>query len=305
MRSIRTPLALSAAAVLALAGCAGSGDPDPASSDATGKPLVVTDMYPTTFAVQQVAGDAVEIVQLAPPGVEPHDYELTPKQVQQVADADLVAYLPGMIPAVAQAIEQEAAGRAVDVTEGITLLEGHAEEGAEHAQEEGEEHADTDPHVWLNPNNVTVMGQNVATALAKLGITADAAGLQQEMTALDAEMSAALDSCAIPYLVTAHEAFGYLADAHGFEQVGISGLSPEAQPSPAKLAEITDLVREKGITTIYVEQLLPPDAAEAIASETGASTALLDPIEGNTDDKGYVSIMQANTQALKTGQSCS
>jgi zinc transport system substrate-binding protein len=149
------------------------------------------------------------------------------------------------------------------------------------------------------------MGQNVATALAELGIAADGAGLQQEMTALDAEMSAALGSCAITYLVTAHEAFGYLADAYGFEQVGISGLSPEAQPSPAKLAEITDLVRAKGITTIYVEQLLPPDSAEAIASETGASTALLDPIEGNTDDKGYVAIMQANTQALKTGQSCS
>jgi zinc transport system substrate-binding protein len=273
-------------------------------------------MYPTTFAVQQVAGDAVEVIQLAPPGVEPHDYELTPKQVQQIADADLVAYLPGMIPAVEEAIEQEAADRAVDVTAGITRLEGHShEEGEEHAHEEGEEHAHEegeehsheggDPHVWLDPSNVTIMGQNVADALAKVDVTADVSGLEQDMAALDAEFSTALANCTTKPMVVNHEAFGYLAAAYGFEQVGISGLSPDAEPSAARMAEITELVKEQGVTTIYFESLASPAAAEAIAAETGATTALLDPIEGNTDDQGYVSIMQANKDALQAGQSCS
>jgi len=306
MRSPRLALVLSTAAVLAAAGCSSSADSaGPSASD--DRPVVVTDMYPTTFAVQSVAGDSVNIVQLAPPSVEPHDYELTPKQVQQIADADLVAYLPGMIPAVADAVEQEAPDRSVDVATGVTLLAGpeHAED--EHTEEEGEEHAhaEGDPHIWLSPANMATMGRNVATALTDAGIPADASALDGQMSALESEMKTSLASCAIDTLVVSHEAFGYLAEMLGFTQVGISGLSPEAEPSAATMAEIADLVKDKGITTIHHEALLSPAAAEAIASETGATSALLDPIEGNTDDAGYPAIMRANTQTLRTGQNCS
>lgn len=302
MTRLRVPLALSGAALLAVAGCAGGGA-DTAASESPGakRPVVVTDMYPTTFAVQQVAGEAVEVVQLAPPGVEPHEYELTPKQVQQIADADLVAYLPGMIPAVQEAVEQEAAGKGVDVTEGIELIRGQADQGADTDADS----VGSDPHVWLDPKNVAIMGANAAKALAPLGVATDAAALDKEMSSLGQDMRTALGNCRIKDLVTAHEAFAYLANAHGFEQVGISGLSPDAQPSPAKMAEITDLVKGKGITTIYFEELLPQDSAEAIAAETGAKTALLDPIEGNTGEKGYSAIMRTNTDTLKAGQSCS
>jgi zinc transport system substrate-binding protein len=290
--------------LLLMTGCAASDEPaqDPSSDSFT----IVTDMYPTTFAVEQVVGDGVEVVQLTPAGVEPHEYELTPQQVQQIADADLVAYLPGMIPAFEDAVEQEAADRAVDVTQGIAKLEeGAHEEGDEHAEEGSDEHGAADPHVWLDPKNVAIMGANVADALTGLGVSANAADLDAQMAALDQEISSTLGNCTVNYLVTGHAAFAYLADAYGFEQVGISGLSPEAQPSPAKMAEITDLVNEKGITTIYFEELLPREAAETIAAETGAATALLDPIEGNTDDSGYPAIMRSNTETLKTGQSCS
>ena len=291
------PLALSAVALLLLSACAGT-DSTPAEASPGSRPVVVTDIYPTTYAVQQVAGDAVEIVQLAPAGVEPHDYELTPQQVQQIADAALVAYVPGMIPAVQTAVAQEAADRSVDVTEGIARLEGHAEDDPEH-EESG------DPHVWLDPVNMGQMGRTVARALTDAGVQVDASGIETEMADLDAELGSALASCTIETMVVSHEAFGYLAQAYGFTQVGIAGLSPEAEPSPAKMAEIIDLVRSEGITTIYFEGLVSPAAAEAIAAETGTTTALLDPIEGNTDDRGYPSLMRANKDALKTGQSCS
>jgi zinc transport system substrate-binding protein len=149
------------------------------------------------------------------------------------------------------------------------------------------------------------MGTNVATALSSLGLEADTVALTTAMNALHAEFRSALGSCTIPTMVVSHEAFGYLAEAYGFDQVGISGLSPEAEPSAARMAEITRLVESEGITTVYFESLVSPAAAEAIAAETGAATALLDPIEGNTDDQGYVSIMQANKDALQAGQSCS
>ncbi len=293
---------------LVLAGCASGSE----ESDAGGSTsfTIVTDLYPTTFAVEQVVGDDVEVIQLTPSGIEPHDYELSPQQVAQIADADLVAYLPFMVPAVQEAVEQEG-GQLVDVSAGIEKLEGHGDD-EEHTEEEAahegeDEHSEEewDPHVWLDPANMAVMGGNVAAALADLGVAADASGLEQQMAELGEEMASALGSCAIDTMVVSHEAFAYLAAAHGFEQVGIAGLSPDAEPSPARLAEISTLVQDRGVTTIYFESLVSSAPAETIAAETGATTALLDPIEGNTDDAGYSAIMKSNTDSLKAGQSCS
>lgn len=270
--------------LFALSGCAGSQT----ATESDGRRTVVTDIYPTTFAVQQVVGDAVEVIQLTPAGVEPHDYELTPTQVRQIADADLAMYLPGLNPAVESAIKQEAPDRAVDVASGIARI------GAG---------ADTDPHVWLDPNNMTMMGANAAEAIARLAVATHPTRLAAEMGSL-VTAGRALESCAIKSMVVAHSAFGYLAQTHGLTQVGISGLSPESEPSPARLAEIAKLVKSEGVTTIYFERLLPAQASETIALETGAVTALLDPIEGNSDDLGYLALMKSNIKALEAGQSC-
>lgn len=314
-------IVLAAATTTVLAGCGDAAAEVSTSGTSEGaKPVVVTDIYPTTFAVAQVAGNAVDIVQLAPAGVEPHDYELTQQQVAQIASADLVAYLPGMIPAVQDSVEQQAGNKVVDVAGGITMLPGHhdgedgdheghhddSEEGDSAAHSDGEEHThEWDPHVWLNPSNMTTMGENVADALAQLNVAADPSALTQEMNQLNEEFTTTLANCTITPMVVNHEAFGYLAAAYGFEQIGISGLSPDAQPSPARMAEITELVTREGVTTIYFESLASPATAETIARETGATTALLDPIEGNTDDAGYPAIMRTNMNTLKTGQACS
>jgi zinc transport system substrate-binding protein len=294
----------------------------------------VTDIYPTTFAAEQVVGDTVEVIQLTPPGVNPHTYELTPKQMQEVEDADLVAYIGGMIPAVEEAAAQQSSGKSIDVAEGITLLPGtEHDHGSEddhdadhdHASEDDHDHdaspsaADDhdhdasadhdhdawDPHVWLNPQNMAIMGTNIADALTEDGAEANATALQDQMNDLSEEMNTALANCAITPMVVSHEAFAYLAAAHNFQQVGIRGLTAEEEPSPARMAEITDLVRDSGVTTIYFESIVSPAASEAIARETGATTALLDGAHGNTDSLGYVRIMQNNTETLRTGQTCS
>lgn len=292
------------AGILVLAGCTSTSQEEPSAAGTPaspkapgGKVTIVTDVYPTAYAAQVVGGDAVEVVLLTSPGVEPHDLELSPKQITQIAGADLVAYVPGMIPAVEQAATQEAADRAIDVTAGITRLtsDGQAAPGQS-----------SDPHVWLDPTNMAAMGQNIARALTDRGLGTGwhADRLDQQMAVVDGIFTNRLADCSITPMVVSHAAFGYLAAAYGFEQHGISGLSPEAEPSPRKIAEISALVRDEGVTTIYVESLLSPAAASTIAAETGVTTATLDPIEGSTDGKDYLALMRENLDSLHAGQGC-
>jgi zinc transport system substrate-binding protein len=153
---------------------------------------------------------------------------------------------------------------------------------------------------------MAAMGRTIAAALTARGLGSDwdTAGLDAAMTALDQEFRTGLADCAVKPLVVSHAAFGYLADAYGFQQHGIAGLSPEAEPSPKKLAEISALVRDQGVSTIYFESLASPAAARAIAAETGARTAMLDPVEGDTGGRGYEAIMRDNLAALEAGQGC-
>jgi zinc transport system substrate-binding protein len=252
----------------------------------------VAAFYPLQYAAQQVLGDAATVSVLTPPGAEPHDIELTPQQAGEVADADLVLYIPGFQPALDAALEGRS--NALDVTRTIAELPGPS--------------GGTDPHVWLNPLNMSAMGAAIADRLASTpGVAARQQSFNAAMDALTAEWLAGTSSCEQPTLVVSHDAFAYLAAQYGFTQVGIAGLSPDAEPSPARIAEIAELVTQQGITTIYYETLVDPKVAQTIAAETGATTALLDPIEGIAEGSSadYVSIMQTNLQTVRIGQSCS
>ena len=187
-----------------------------------------------------------------------------------------------------------------------------AEEQAAHA-EEGEEGEATDPHFWLDPVRLASVGDALADRLTEADpdgaatYEQDAAALRTDLEALDAEMQAGLAGCAVDTLVTGHDAFGYLGDRYGLEVVGISGLSPSAEPSPAAQAEISELVRERGVATVYTETLVDPAVAETVASEAGVRTAVLDPLEGLTDESAgsdYLEVMRANLATLQEGQSC-
>jgi zinc transport system substrate-binding protein len=311
--------ATASAAALALAGCGGS---EGAAADGGDGFTIVAGFYPLEWAAQRVGGDRVDVSSLTPPGAEAHDLELAPQDVAAVAEADLLVYLDGFQPALDEAAENEAADTAWDAGQAADLsltTEEHAHEGetaeehAEHA-EEGEEGEATDPHFWLDPVRLASVGDALAERLAEADpdgaatYEQNAAALRADLEALDAEMQAGLAGCAVDTLVTGHDAFGYLGDRYGLEVVGISGLSPSAEPSPAAQAEIAELVRERGITTVYTETLVDPAVAETVASEAGVRTAVLDPIEGLTDESAgsdYLEVMRANLATLQEGQSCS
>ena len=311
VRSAPRALAVATAALLTLGGVAacsdgGGGGSDPDRVD------VVAAFYPLQFLAEKIGGDAVAVTNLAKPGAEPHDLELNPRQVGQVADAELIVYLAGFQPAVDEAVEQNGGDRAFDVAGVQPLLDATAG-GHEHEGEAGheEETGGKDPHLWLDPTRLATVGDRLAERLGKVDpgraadFTARAAALRAELTGLDADYTRGLATCQRREIVTSHTAFGYLAEHYRLEQVGITGLSPDTEPSPQRLAEVAKEAREHGATTIFFETLVSPKVAETVAREVGARTAMLDPIEGPPADGDYLSAMRANLQTLRTALECS
>jgi|688.fasta_scaffold231325_3 zinc transport system substrate-binding protein len=304
------------AASLILTACSSTQEtatPEETTEVATEKIQIVAGFYPLAFAAEGVAGDLAEVVSLAGPGVEPHDLELTPGDVAKINDADLVVYIPEFIPALDAVVKTLDQSKVINATQGITLISGdsHSHEGEEaHSEEEG--HSDesaTDPHIWLNPSNMVLIGNSIAQALSALtsdsAINENRSGFENALTTLASDYTAKLANCSIKALVVSHEAFGYIANAYGFEQVGISGLSPEAEPSPARLAEVAKIAKAENATTIYYESLVDPKVAKTLADELKITAEMLDPLESPPASGDYLSVMQQNLDTLVKGQVCS
>ena len=310
MSIARRHLAVLAALPLVLTGCASASG---TAGSADGAVQVMASFYPLQFVAEQVGGDRVSVQSMTPPGAEPHDVELSPAQVSRIDRADLVVYLSGFQAAVDDAIAQTSPAHVVDAASDTTLMppEEHHDDETE-AEHEDHEHGDLDPHFWLDPSRMPSVVQDVADTLTELDpdgaetFAANAAALTQRFEDLDAAYSTGLAQCDSRTFVTTHEAFGYLADRYDLEQVGISGVDPEAEPSPARLAAVEKIVRDEGVTTIFFETLVSPKVAETLAADLGVDTAVLDPIEGLADpDADYFSIAEANLAALRVALSCS
>lgn len=299
-------------ALLLVTGLAGCGSDDSGDQNASSSPLQVeASFYPLQWMAEQIGGDAVSVKNLAPPGAEPHDLELTPQDVARVQDADAVVYLKGFQPAVDEAVAEVDGQRAFDAAEAtqLNLTFTPIEEGEQHDDEAGS----VDPHFWLDPTKFAEVGEKFAAFLGQLdpdnaaAFTTNASTFRKQLTDLDDEIEAGLATCENKDLVTSHNAFGYLAARYGLTQVGITGLTPEAEPSPADVAAVTDFVRDNNVRTIYFETLVSPDVAKTVADEADAQTAVLDPLEGLTDaseGNDYLSVMRANLENIKKGQPC-
>ena len=285
-----------AAVVAAVAGCA-SGE-----AAGTGKLTVAASFYPLQYVTARIAGDTATVTSLTPPGAEPHDLELSPKDVAAISDADLVVYLGGFQPPVDEAATQNADDHRLDVST-----------AAEEDRKDPEGELVRDPHFWLDPVRLAAVAGTIEKRLAEVSpgdratYAANLASLAADLKALDDEYTKGLANCANKDLVTSHEAFGYLAERYGMTQVGITGLSPEQEPDAATLAQVTRFVRANHVRTIYYETLVSPAIARTVAGETGASTDVLDPIEGVTSasqGSDYLAIMRSNLKNLQKGQPC-
>lgn len=288
-------LAVLALGLLAPAACTRAG----ASVPHTTGPRVVAGFYPLAWLARRVGGDRISVTDLVKPGAEPHDVELNPRQVTEVADADLVLYLHGFQPATDDAVAAGVRGRALDVAR---LTPGRPDP----------EHHGTDPHVWLDPVRMSSLAGAVTDALAAAdpagagGYRARGAALRADLAALDRAYATGLRDCARREIVTSHAAFGYLADRYHLTQVAISGVTPDAEPTPRRLAHAIDEARRTGAHTIFFETLVSPRVARTVAEAAGARARALDPIEGlpvgSTGD--YLTFMRANLAELRDALGC-
>jgi zinc transport system substrate-binding protein len=273
----------------------------------SGPHTVVTSFYPLYFIAQEVAGRYNHVVDLTPPGVEPHEYELTVRQVAQINEAGVGFYEKGMAPSIDQAMANDAPRHQLDVTSVVHLMS--PQPGYD------EETADTlDPHFWQDP---ALMAKAV-TAFASTMANADPAHasyyqqrgrrLVGQLHVLDAAYRQGLASCRIRTIVVSHDAFEYMARRYHLDVVPIAGLEPDAEPSLQRLHDLAGLISSSHVTTVFFETLASPDLATSLAHDTGVGTGVLDPIEGLTSadpHATYLTLMRANLAAIEKANDCS
>ncbi|MEZ0065620.1 zinc transport system substrate-binding protein [Streptacidiphilus sp. MAP12-20] len=302
--ALAATVAVAATAVVSGFGMVGSSAEE---RDANGRLDVVASFYPLEYLAKTIGGSHVQVTDLTAPGVEPHDLELSPKQVAAVGEADLVLQLKGFQPAVDAAVKQAAPAHVTDAAALSPLVEhsGTGEDGHDHGGADA-----PDPHIWLDPSRYAAVAEGVGARLATAdpahaaAYRANTEALTAKLKALDADFRTGLKNCAGKDFLTSHAAFGYLADAYGLHQISVSGIDPEAEPSAARLAEVKREAREHGVSTVFTETLASPKLAETLAKELGLKTAVLDPLEGVGNGHDYFSVMHANLRALQDALGC-
>lgn len=303
------PRKLPVAIALVVAVAAASGVGRVERAEAAGKVDVVAAFYPVAFAAQTVGGKRVDVTNLTPVGAEPHDLELTPDDLDRLLEAKVAFVLgDGFQPAV------EKAARRRD-TPPIELLPKLVDTQGKKVAKEGER-GGIDPHVWLDPVLMSQLVTEVERALAaadKKGAATyrrNAAALQQRLADLDTRYRERLTACARDLLVTSHESFGYLTSRYGLRQRGVAGLSPDAEPDPARLGELAQLARDHGVTTVFAEENVSPRIAKTLARDAGGlRVEVLSPLESlskreakKRDD--YFTLMDANLDKIAAALGC-
>ena len=328
--------ALAATAALSLGTAVYAADND--TSDSSDQKLkVMASFYPMYDFAVKVGGDKVEVTNMVPAGTEPHDWEPAATDIKDLEDADVFIYngagMEHWTEDVLDSLENKDL-KVVEASKGLELLEGKEEEDEEDSSETSDtseadsseadtSEADTsetdtsnedkivyDPHVWLSPLNAKTEMENIKDALVEADpdnkdyYEANFETYAEKFDQLDADYKEGLADTKSKDLITSHEAFGYLCKEYGLNQVGIEGLSADSEPDAARMDEIIKFAKENNVKTIFFEELVSPKVSETIASEIGADTAVLNPLEGLSDEElangeDYFSVMESNLNTLE------
>lgn len=309
VRRLIPTAAVAGAVALGLTALSACSTSDAAESKNGDKLDVVASFYPMQFLAEEIGGTHVSVTTLTKPGVEPHDLELSPRQIGGLGDADYILYLKGIQPAVDDAIAQSGVRNSVDAAK-LTTLEDHGTEtgGDEHGHAHEGEGAGADPHIWLDPVKYAEVAKGVGKSLEKADpnhaadYRTNTDALVKKLDALNTSYKKGLSDTATKTFITTHSAFGYLAERYGLVQEGIAGIDPEAEPSPARIKDIHSIAEKSNATTVFFETLASDRTAKTVARDTGLKTDVLDPLEGITaKSKGdnYIEVMQSNLAALQ------
>ena len=273
-----------------------------------GKIQVVASFYPLADFSKNIGGNFVNVTNITPAGAEPHDYEPTPQDIAEAYNARLFIFNGNGVDAWADKIQADLNAKGVAtvrIADHLNSLKNNSPD----------ENLQYDPHFWLDPVNVQTEADLIADALIKVDPQHQSEYIQNrdnfkmQLTELDQEYKNGLVMCQSRLIVTSHNAFNYMANQYGLSTLYILGLSPDAEPSPKTIADVVNVAKQKGIKYIFFESLVSPKLAQTIASEVGAQTLELNPIEGFTDQeiaqgKNYLSQMKANLANLRTALQC-
>ena len=284
----------------------------------TDKLTVAASFYPIAEIVQRVGGDDVQLLALTAPGVEPHDSELSAKQLEELSKADVVFYIGGGFqPDLEKAIASlPSTAIAVDLLKSVDLIASQEKE-EENGHEHGHDHGDSenDPHVWLDPANMVKMSAIVSQEIAKAQTSLTSA-LTERQTAYAAELSevgnlidTTFAKCERKELVSAHDAFAYFTKRAQLVAVPISGIDPENEPSAKELEATAKVAKDSNVTTVFYEEILPKAFADTVAKAIGASIDSISAVEtisqSDIDDGAtYSSIMKSNITKISTALGC-
>ncbi|MFK8846604.1 metal ABC transporter substrate-binding protein [Streptomyces sp. Ac-502] len=304
--------------MLALSACSGSG-----GGKADGKLNVTASFYPMEFLAKEIGKDHVQVTDLTKPGTEPHDLELSPRQIADLGESDAVVYLKGVQPAVDKAVQQSGVRHTVDAAS-LTGLKKHGSEvdGHDHTtgdngtghDEHGHEDHDhggdgNDPHIWLDPVKLAQVAKGVGKTLAdadpahQADYARNTDDLVKKLDDLNKKFEDGLKNKKSDTFITTHAAFGYLAERYGLTEEAINGIDPESgDVSGSRMKELQKLAEDHHVNTVFFETLTSPATARTLARDLGVKTDVLDPIEGITEKsrgKDYVQVMEANLAALQ------
>lgn len=303
--------AIAAVTALGLGTLSACSDSSAAPGD-TGKFDVVASFYPMAYLAERIGGDHVHVTTLTSPGQEPHDLEISPRQIGGLERSDAVLYLKGLQPSVDEAVDQSPVRTKIDAATLTTLEEHGTEVGGHAAEHEGHDHEGEngkDPHIWLDPVRYAEVAQGVGRAFEKADpdhaadYKKNTAALVKQLDELNTDFEEGLAHTRSKVFITTHAAFGYLAERYGLTEEAISGLDPESEPSGARVRELHKLAKADGVSTVFYETLVSDRTAKTVAGDAGLKTDVLDPIEGITRKsrgQDYLAVQRANLKALQS-----
>jgi zinc transport system substrate-binding protein len=272
--------------------------------------LAVASFYPLFDLTSKIGGERVEVINLTPYGVDPHEFEPSLKDISNLEKADLFLYNGAGLDPWAEKKEEELEEKKVvvlNMSSYFNLLKG------DHHTEE--DHHNEDPHIWLDPLIMKEMINIIFNSLIEIDPLAEEYYRKnaEETTLLFEELNQeyeeGLSDCRLNKIVISHASIGYLAKRYNFEMIAISGISPIEEPSAKKMAEITDTVKKNKINHIFFETTIPSSLAEIIAKETDTEVLVFNPVASLTkkqieEGEDYFSVMRDNLTKLKTALDC-
>jgi zinc transport system substrate-binding protein len=302
--AIAVALALAAGIIDIAAGQNLQQQAAPPSND-TNKLRVIASFFPLYDFSRNVGGDRAEVSVMVPAGIEPHDWEPTPRNIADAESADMIVYNGAGFENWVSGIN---AKFAVDTSRGIQLMEGG---------EEAQGGSNFDPHIWLDPVLAKKQVEAIRDGFVQIDpvnsdyYSQNAQRYIAELDSLDSFIRSELSNCTLKDFIAFHDSFSYFANRYGLTQHSVhEGLSPEGDILPQRIQEIKDLAAGLGINVIYAEELVDPRLANVIAGEIpNGQVLVLSPIEGLEREEleqglGYIDKMRENEQNLKVGLKC-